>query len=147
MTPYGFVGFRSAFSLIGVFFGSPNTAADELKIMYGVLLVCIALRRFKAPITLFSRYFFGFFTDSPTCEKAAKCMTASILFPKNAPLICGAFNKSPFMNFAFGWMFFLFPVERLSKMITLCFAFTSRLTVTDPMYPAPPVTKIFMVQK
>ena len=29
------------------------------------------------PPTLLSQYFSGFTTDSPTCEKAAKCSTAS----------------------------------------------------------------------
>lgn len=68
------------------------------------------------PPTLFSQYFSGFTTDSPTCENAAKCRTAS----KEASSHLAASRMSPSTNVAPVGTPSRKPVERLSRTTTSC---------------------------
>ena len=58
--------------------------------------------------------------------------------------ISEAFRKSPTISFAEGSTFRRCPRSRLSKTVTVYPRSISRLTTTEPMYPLPPVTNIFI---
>lgn len=90
------------------------------------------------------KYFWGSLTDSPTCESPAKCITASNSWSLKVVRMLLGSRRSPSTKVAFLLISKRFPVDKLSKTTTSWPQLKSFLTAIDPMYPAPPVTNIFM---
>src|SRR5712691_1290158 len=138
--PYGLVGRTGAVSGIGTCSALPYAAAVEEKTIRDVPATRIASSRASVPPRLFDQYLAGFATDSPTCEWAAKCSTASVPSPSAA---LASARSVPWMNVAPGGTASANPVDRSSRTDTWCPAATSFAATTLPIYPAPPVTSSF----
>jgi len=108
------VGFVGAVSTIGLVSGSPYVAAVEEKTSLRTPASRIAPSSAIEPPTLLSQYFSGFTTDSPTCENAAKCRTAS--YDESSHL--AASRMSPSTKEAPAGTPSRKPVERLSRTVT-----------------------------
>ena len=74
-------------------------------------------RLFKVPMTLFTASFNGFSTDLITLICAAQWIVASMFL--YFLIFLSMLKISPTMNFAFLLIFFLFPVDKLSRISTL----------------------------
>src|SRR5690625_94727 len=92
------------------------------------------------PVTLVSQYFCGSSTDSPTRDFAAKCKTPSKESSSTSP----AWVMSASMNGTPRGTAELCPVDRSSNTVTSWPTAHSWAATTEPIYPAPPVTKTFM---
>lgn len=93
------------------------------------------------PPTLFSQYLPGFTTDSPTCEEAAKCSTAS----KEESTYRAASWIRPSMKVAPAGIPSRKPVLRSSRTVTSWPASSRWAATTLPTYPAPPVTRYLCI--
>src|SRR5690625_1077201 len=91
------------------------------------------------PATFVSQYFCGSVTDSPTSDFAAKCKTASKLESSTdeAREISASMNGTPRGTAD------KCPVDKSSSTVTSWPAAHSCAVTTEPIYPAPPVTKTF----
>ena len=103
----------------------------------------MALRRFTMEV-MFSLYFSGLVMDSPAALSEAKCMTASGLCSEKTFSNKGASSKDPEMKVALESTRERSPLSKLSRTMTSCCSSRSALVAALPMYPAPPMTKIFI---
>src|SRR5436190_13847745 len=94
--------------------------------------------------TLFPKYLPGLVMDSPTSALAAKCTTTSACDARSELSTAVWSPRSPSTKVARPSTAARCPSERLSNTVTAWPAFNDSSTKTDPMYPAPPVTKTFM---
>src|SRR5690625_4562712 len=108
--------------------------------MRGTPALRMASKSTCVPATLVSQYFCGSSTDSPTRDFAAKCKAPSKESSSTSPawVMSASMNGTP-RGTAERW-----PVDRSSNTVTSWPTAHSWAATTEPIYPAPPVTKTFM---
>ena len=111
--------------------GSPYTAAVDEKMIRPVPATRMASSSASVPPRLFAQYLAGFATDSPTCELAAKCSTASM--PRSASTLAALSLIEPRMKAAPPGTASSCPVDRSSRTVTSCRRATSCAATTLPM--------------
>src|SRR5699024_6049265 len=128
--------------------GMPYTAAEDENTTSRTSALAQAASTLARPAMLSCQYISGFSTDSPTCLWAAKWITESApearirkaSFSRASGRVTSSSNSSaPSVRRRR-------PVERSSTTTTSCPCSSRSRTTCDPMYPAPPITRVVMVR-
>ena len=93
---------------------------------------------------MYKLYLLGNLKDSSTFTSPAKCITKSNLLFFNKIETFSSSAISAFRKFAFLGINLSFPVIKLSITVTSCPSSVRKSPTTLPIYPAPPVSKIFI---
>src|SRR5690625_5063193 len=126
--------------------GMPYTAAEDENTTSRTSALAQAASTLASPAMLSCQYISGFSTDSPTCLWAAKWITESApaarirkaSFSRASGRVTSSSNSSaPSVRRRR-------PVERSSTTTTSCPCSSRSRTTCDPMYPAPPITRVVM---
>ena len=130
LEPYGLFGAVAASTVIGTADGSPYTAAVDEKTSLPTPLIRIASSSASVPDTFVAQYRSGTFTDSPTSDLPAKCITPSKRPADSTEFasVIGAWMSSAPSGTASAW-----PVERSSSTVTWWPASSKRAAATLPM--------------